>query len=51
MVIDPINYKIAVSLAEATVQQAQVNAQNIEREARRRQKLSNLAETVEDRQT
>ena len=51
MVIDPINYKIAVSLAETTVQQAQVNAQNIEREARRRQKLSNLAETVEDRQT
>jgi multidrug resistance efflux pump len=27
MVIDPTNYKIAVSLAEAAVQQAQVNAQ------------------------
>jgi multidrug resistance efflux pump len=51
MVIDPTNYKIAVSLSEAAVQQAQVNAQNIEREAQRRQKLSNLAETVEDRQT
>ena len=51
IVIDPTNYKIAVSLAEAAVQQAQVNAQNIEREAQRRQKLSNLAETVEDRQT
>jgi multidrug resistance efflux pump len=51
MIIDPTNYRIAVSLAEATVQQAQVNAQNIEREAQRRQKLSDLAETVEDRET
>jgi multidrug resistance efflux pump len=51
MVIDPTNYKIAVNLAEAAVQQAQVNGQNIEREAQRRQKLSDLAETVEDRQT
>jgi RND family efflux transporter MFP subunit len=50
-VIDPTDFKIAVSLAEAAVQQAQVNAQNIEREAQRRQKLSDLAETVEDRQT
>src|SRR3984885_13469446 len=49
--IDPTDYKIAVSLAEAVVQQAQVGAQNIEREAQRRQKLSDLAETVEDRQT
>ena len=31
MVIDPTNYKIAVSLAEAAVQQAQVTAQNAER--------------------
>src|SRR5262252_2359365 len=51
MVIDPTNFKIAVSLAEAAVTQAQVNAQNIGREAQRRQKLSDLAETVEDRQT
>jgi multidrug resistance efflux pump len=51
MIIDPTNYRIAVSLAAATVQQAQVNAQNIEREAQRRQKLSDLAETVEDRET
>jgi multidrug resistance efflux pump len=51
LVIDPTDFKIAVSLAEAAVQQAQVNAQNIEREAQRRQKLSDLAETVEDRQT
>src|SRR5271157_4858960 len=51
MVIDPTNYKIAVSLAEAAVQQAQVNAQNAEREAKRRQELTNLAATVEEKQT
>jgi multidrug resistance efflux pump len=51
MVIDPTNYKIAVSLAEAAVQQAQVNAQNVEREAKRRQELTNLAVTVEEKQT
>ena len=51
MLIDPTNYKIGVSLAEAAVQQAQANAQNVAREAQRRQNLSDLAETVEDRQT
>jgi multidrug resistance efflux pump len=51
MVIDPTNYKIAVSLAEAAVQQAQVNAQNVEREAKRRQELTNLSVTVEEKQT
>ena len=51
MVIDPTNYKIAVSLAEAAVQQAQANAQNIEREAKRRQELTTLAVTVEEKQT
>jgi multidrug resistance efflux pump len=51
MVIDPTNYKIAVSLAEAALQQAQVNAQNAEREAKRRLELSNLAVTVEQQQT
>jgi len=51
MVIDPTNYKIAVSLAEAAVRQAQVNAQNIEREAKRRQELTTLAVTVEEKQT
>jgi multidrug resistance efflux pump len=51
MVIDPTNYKIAVSLAEAAVQQAQVNAQNAEREAKRRQELTNLAVTTEEKQT
>jgi RND family efflux transporter MFP subunit len=51
MVIDPTNYKIAVSLAEAAVQRAQANAQNAEREAKRRQQLSSLAATVEEKQT
>ena len=51
MVIDPTNYKIAVSLAEAAVQQAQVTAQNAERESRRRQALTSLAVTTEEKQT
>src|SRR6202022_1758304 len=50
MVIDPTNYKIAVSLAEAAVQQAEANAQNAEREAKRRQELTTLAVTVEEKQ-
>jgi multidrug resistance efflux pump len=51
MVIDPTNFRIAVSLAEAAVKQAQVNAQNAEREAQRRLKLNDLAVTVEQQQT
>ena len=51
MVIDPTNYKIAVSLAEAAVQQAQANMQNEEREAQRRQELTSLAVTTEEKQT
>jgi RND family efflux transporter MFP subunit len=51
MVIDPTNYKIAVSLAEAAVQQAQANAENVQREAQRRQELTTLAVTVEEKQT
>jgi multidrug resistance efflux pump len=50
-VIDPTNFKIAVNLAEAAVQQAQVTAQNAEREAKRRQELTTLAVTVEEKQT
>jgi multidrug resistance efflux pump len=50
MVIDPTDYQIAVSLADAAVKQAQVNAQNAEREAQRRRELSDLAVTVEQRQ-
>jgi multidrug resistance efflux pump len=51
MVIDPTNYKIAVSLAEAAAQQAQANMQNVEREAQRRQELTSLAVTTEEKQT
>jgi len=51
MVIDPTDYKIAVSLAEAAVQQAEANAQNAEREAQRRMRLSDLAISVEEQQT
>ena len=51
MVIDPIDYKIAVRLNEAAVQQAQANALNAERQASRRQKLTDLAVTTEEKQT
>jgi multidrug resistance efflux pump len=51
MVVDPTNYKIAVKLAEAAVEQAEVDAQNVEREARRRQRLGPLAVTTEQKQT
>jgi RND family efflux transporter MFP subunit len=51
MVIDPTNFKIAVSLNEAMVQQAQANAQNAAREARRRHQLTDLAVTTEEKQT
>jgi multidrug resistance efflux pump len=51
MQIDPTNYRIAVKLAEAAVQQAQINAQNAAREAQRRLELSQLAVTVEEQQT
>lgn len=50
MVIDPTNYRIAVSFDEAAVQQSQVNMQNSEREAKRRLQLSDIAVTVEQRQ-
>jgi multidrug resistance efflux pump len=40
MVIDPTDYKIAVDLAEAAVENAQVTAQNDAREAQRRQELT-----------
>ena len=51
LVIDPTNFKIAVDLAEAAVQQAQVNAQNTGKQSWRRQQLSTLAVTVEEQQT
>jgi RND family efflux transporter MFP subunit len=51
MVIDPTNYRIAVGLAEAALQQAQANAKNVEKEAQRRQELTNLSVTKETKQT
>jgi multidrug resistance efflux pump len=51
MVVDPTDYRIAVDLAEAAVRQAQVNAQNIARQAQRRQQLTELAVTTEEKQT
>src|SRR5207253_748067 len=51
MVIDPTNFKIAVSLNEATVQQAQANMWNTARESQRRQALSDLSVTTEQRET
>jgi multidrug resistance efflux pump len=51
MVIDPTDYKIAVDLAGAAVEHAQVTARNAEREAQRRQELTELAVTKEEKQT
>ncbi len=51
MVVDPTDYEIAVRLDEAAVQQAQVNMENAEREAKRRRELTTLSVTVEERQT
>jgi multidrug resistance efflux pump len=42
MVIDPTNYKIAVSRGEAVLQQAVFDGQNIAREAQRREGLAKL---------
>jgi multidrug resistance efflux pump len=50
MLIDPRDYRIAVSRAEAAVNQAEANARNAEIESQRRQKLSNVAVTVEQQQ-
>lgn len=51
MVVDPTDYKIGVSLAEAAVEQARATAQNAEAEAQRRQKLDDLAASTEEKQT
>jgi RND family efflux transporter MFP subunit len=42
MVIDPTNYKIAVSHGEAVLQQAILDGQNVTREAQRREGLAKL---------
>jgi len=49
--IDPTNYAIAVEQAQATVEQARANADNAEREARRRAVLSTLETSEEEKQT
>jgi RND family efflux transporter MFP subunit len=51
MTIDPTNYKIAVSLAEAAMLQAQENARNAEQEAKRRLALTTLSTTIEEKET
>jgi RND family efflux transporter MFP subunit len=51
MVIEPTDYAIAVKLAEAAAEQARANADNLELEAQRRQRLSAVAASVEEQQT
>jgi RND family efflux transporter MFP subunit len=51
LVIDPTNYKIALQLADAAVNQAQAMAENARREAERRRKLDDLSVSVEQKQT
>jgi multidrug resistance efflux pump len=50
MVIDPTNYAIAVKLAEAAVAQAKADAQDKEAESVRRQELTTLSTSVEQKQ-
>ena len=51
MEIDPTNYRLAVSLAEAAAQQAQIVQENLQREAKRRLELNDLSTSVEQQQT
>ncbi|HUI21859.1 MAG TPA: HlyD family secretion protein [Methylocella sp.] len=51
MVIDPRDYKITVGRTEAAVKQAEANARNAEIQSQRRQKLNQLAVTIEEQQT
>jgi multidrug resistance efflux pump len=51
MVIDPTDYKIAVSLTEAAVEQAKATAQNAQAESSRRQRLNDLAASDEEKQS
>ena len=51
MVIDPTNFRIAVTLNEAAVKQAQANMWNTARESQRRQALSDLSVTTEQKET
>ena len=51
MVIDPTDFKIAVSLAEAGVKQVQANALNAQAQAERRRKLTDLSASAEEKQS
>ncbi len=51
MLIDPRNYAIAVRQAQAAVEQAQAVADNARAEMVRREKLNDIAVTMEERQT
>jgi RND family efflux transporter MFP subunit len=51
MQVDPASYTIAVRQAQAAVQQAKAQAQNADAEWARRQKLNDLAVTLEEQQT
>jgi len=51
MLIDPRNYSIAVRQAEAAVEQTRATAENANAEMIRREKLSDIAVTMEERQT
>jgi multidrug resistance efflux pump len=49
--IEPTDYAIAVQQAEAAIDQARANAENAQREATRRQHLTDLETSQEERQT
>ena len=51
MVVDPTDFRIAVQRAEAAVEQAKAVALNAQAQSARRQKLTNLAVSDEDKQT
>ncbi len=51
MVVDPTDYAIAVSSAQAQVDQAKANMENDQLKARRREELTTLSTSIEQRQT
>ena len=51
LTIDPVDFAIAVQQAEAAVNQARAKAENAEREATRRQHLTDLETSEEQRET
>lgn len=51
MAIDPTDYAISVSMAQAQLNQAKSDMENKQAEARRRQELTTLSTSVEERQT